>query len=308
MSQLYADRCKEFTTTTGTGTVTTGGLAPPYYQTILAGIGNGNSTDYLLLSGDGESWETGHGVVATSGGSGACTLTRATIYASSNSGSAISLSGTSTVIVTVPAQRLNALGGDAPAMPVGIPTQTNTGLSTWLNQGTASAANQPVGLNIANVGQSGDTWRLLYKAAPSTPYSFTALIGLNVLWTTSISPAVAVGWTDGTKLELIALQFNGGATPKALNIFCQKWNTTTSWNSNAAGIASAISAPLWVKLLNDGTNVHFGVGTDGYNFTDLYADTVSGGWLSAYTDVFFGFDPNTAGGSGTLMSWAQGTS
>src|SRR5579883_1639952 len=102
MPQIIADRVKETTTTTGTGTITLAGPATQF-QSFAAAIGNGNTCDYCLLSGNGTDWEVGNGTVTTGASN---TLSRTVIYASSNAGAAINLSGTSTVFVTASARRL----------------------------------------------------------------------------------------------------------------------------------------------------------------------------------------------------------
>src|SRR6266568_1856283 len=107
MSYVIADRVQETTTTTGTGTVTLGG-AVAQFQSVSAGIGNGNTCDYCLLSGNGTDWETGGGTV----GGGGTTLSRDTIYASSAAGSQITLSGTSFVFVTITAKKITAADFD----------------------------------------------------------------------------------------------------------------------------------------------------------------------------------------------------
>jgi len=60
------------------------------YQSFAA-IGNGNTTYYS--ANDGTNWETGLGTYSTTGP----TLTRTTVLASSNSGNAVTFSGTVTV-------------------------------------------------------------------------------------------------------------------------------------------------------------------------------------------------------------------
>lgn len=102
MSFTLADRVQETTATTGTGTLSLLG-ATAQMQGFVAGIGNGNACNYCLLSGNGTDWETGYGTV-TSGTPN--TLSRDTVLASSNSGSKISLTGTSTVFCTAPASFL----------------------------------------------------------------------------------------------------------------------------------------------------------------------------------------------------------
>ena len=88
------DRVKDQTTTTGTGTVTIGGVAPTGYRTITSAHTTGATVRYVIQSGDLTEWEVGQGVWTSSG----TTLTRATVYASSNSGALVNFSaGTKTV-------------------------------------------------------------------------------------------------------------------------------------------------------------------------------------------------------------------
>ena len=96
MALILADRVKETTTTTGTGTVTLAGAATGF-QTFAA-VGNGNSTYYTIE--DGTNWEVGVGTYTSSG----TTLSRTTVISSSNSGSLVNFSaGTKNVFVTYPA-------------------------------------------------------------------------------------------------------------------------------------------------------------------------------------------------------------
>jgi len=97
MALVVKDRVKETTTTTGTGTVTLAGASTGYQSFSV--IGDGNTTYYTIVSGN--NWEVGVGTYTASG----TTLSRDTILESSNAGSAITLSGTSDVFCTYPAER-----------------------------------------------------------------------------------------------------------------------------------------------------------------------------------------------------------
>jgi hypothetical protein len=99
MALVIADRVKETTTTTGTGTINLAG-AVAAFQTFVAGIGTGNTCYYAITSGN--NWEIGLGTVTDASPD---TLSRTTILASSNSDSAVTLSGTSTVFATYPAAK-----------------------------------------------------------------------------------------------------------------------------------------------------------------------------------------------------------
>ncbi len=108
MSYVIADRVQELTATTGLGTLTLAG-AVTQFQSFSAGIGNGNTCDYCLLSGNGIDWETGRGTITVSG---TTTLSRDTVYASSNAGSLINLSGTTVVFCTITASKITAADFD----------------------------------------------------------------------------------------------------------------------------------------------------------------------------------------------------
>lgn len=97
MALIVKDRVKETTTTTGTGTVTLAGASDGFQS--FAAIGDGNTTYYAITSGN--DYEVGLGTYTASG----TTLSRDTILESSNAGSAITLSGTSDVFCTYPAEK-----------------------------------------------------------------------------------------------------------------------------------------------------------------------------------------------------------
>lgn len=99
MAFVLADRVKETTVTTGTGTLTLAGAATGF-RSFSSGIGANNTTYYTIASSTSAEWEVGLGTV----GAGGTTLARTTILASSNAGSAVNLSaGTKDVFVTYPA-------------------------------------------------------------------------------------------------------------------------------------------------------------------------------------------------------------
>lgn len=101
MALVLADRVRDTTTTTSTGTITLSGTAPTGYQNFSV-IGNGNTTYYAIVGQGTSEWEVGIGTYTSSG----TTLARTTVLASSNAGSLVVFSaGTKDVFVTYPAER-----------------------------------------------------------------------------------------------------------------------------------------------------------------------------------------------------------
>ena len=99
MALVVADRVKETTTTTGTGAITLAGAATNFV-TFSSVLSNGDTTYYAIVDDANTDFEVGLGTYASSGN----TLTRTTVLASTNSGSAVNLSaGSKEVFITYPA-------------------------------------------------------------------------------------------------------------------------------------------------------------------------------------------------------------
>jgi hypothetical protein len=105
MAFVLADRVKETTTTTGTGTVTLLGASTGFQS--FSAIGNANTTYYTVAGQTGSEWEVGVGTYTSSG----TTLSRTTVLSSSNGGSLVNFSaGTKDVFVTQPSSRTVFVG------------------------------------------------------------------------------------------------------------------------------------------------------------------------------------------------------
>lgn len=90
MSFALANRVKETSTTNGTGTLDLDGPATGF-QSFVAGVGDNNSTVYMIT--DGTDWEVGLGTVSDAATD---TLSRDVIFASSNSDAAVNWAGSTT--------------------------------------------------------------------------------------------------------------------------------------------------------------------------------------------------------------------
>ena len=103
MALVIADRVRETTTTTGTGTVNLGG-AVSNFETFTANLSNSDTTYYSIVDNTNGAFEVGLGTFATGSPN---TLARTTVIASSNSNSAVNFgSGTKDVFITIPATKM----------------------------------------------------------------------------------------------------------------------------------------------------------------------------------------------------------
>jgi len=103
------DRIKETTTTTGTGTVSLSGTAPVGFLTFVTSVTSLATVRYFIESTDLTEWEVGEGVF-TDGTPD--TLSRVTVFASSNAGSLVDFSaGTKTASLSLVAEDLKQATG-----------------------------------------------------------------------------------------------------------------------------------------------------------------------------------------------------
>lgn len=115
MALVIADRVRDTSTTTGTGTLTLANSPPTGYQSFGTGVGNANTTYYTIVMGS--SWEVGLGTYTSSG----TTLSRTTVLASSNSGSLVNFgAGTKDVFGDYPAGKAVYLQSDSSVVLPGL--------------------------------------------------------------------------------------------------------------------------------------------------------------------------------------------
>jgi len=152
MAFVLADRVKETTTTTGTGTITLAGASTGFQS--FAAIGNGNTTYYTIAAQGGSEWEVGIGTYTSSG----TTLSRDTVLASSNSGSAVNFSaGTKDVFCDYPAGRA-VVGGEGYTE-----NDAQIDVSSTINTGRNAISAGPVTLasGVTVTVPSGSVWTIV---------------------------------------------------------------------------------------------------------------------------------------------------
>ena len=196
----FADRIKETTTTTGTGTINLGG-AVSGYQTFVQGLGNGHYTYYCIFNSGLNEWEVGLGLVTDAATD---TLSRDTVLSSSNGGSLVNFSaGTKDVICTMPASKSVIIDGDS-----NISVTAN--LSATLFSGSGASLTS---LNATNVASGTlDNARLdqqLQDVAGLTPTSGKFIQGDGANF---IISAYTIPTADGSSGQVLTTNGSGAVT------------------------------------------------------------------------------------------------
>jgi len=109
MALIVTDRVKETSTTTGTGALTLAGAATGF-RAFSAVCSTNDTFYYAIQAVDGSGAPTGDWEVGLGTYSGANTLTRTTVLASSNAGAAVSLAaGTKQVWLDLAASQVKSI-------------------------------------------------------------------------------------------------------------------------------------------------------------------------------------------------------
>jgi hypothetical protein len=160
MALALYDRIQQTGTASTTISFTLSGSVTGYQS--FAVIGNGNTTYYAATDTAGN-WEVGIGTYSTTGP----TLTRTTILSSSNSGSAVTFSGTVTVFVTYPSNKSVNLDGSGNVSALGtVASGTWQGTAVGLSYGGTGQTTAAAAFNALNpMTTTGD---IIYEASANT--------------------------------------------------------------------------------------------------------------------------------------------
>ena len=183
MSLVLADRVRETTQTTGTGTITLDGAVQGFQSFSV--IGNNNTTYYTINRG--AEWEVGIGTYY------GATLSRDTVLDSSNSKSKVNFSaGSKDVFVTLPSEKLVI----TVAGRTGDVVLTNTdisGLGTISTQNANAVAITGGSVNSTTIGSTTPSSGAFTFASTNNSTSTTPALGYNASNASFVNGATVAG-------------------------------------------------------------------------------------------------------------------
>jgi len=305
MALALNDRVQQTGTANTTVSFTLSGSVTGFQSFAI--VGNGNTTYYSAFDATGN-WEVGIGTYSTTGP----TLTRTTILASSNSGSAVTFSGTVNVFVTYPSEKSVNLDGSGNVSALGtVSSGTWQGTTVGVAYGgtgvTASSgansvmlrdANQNVSINRLNQGST----------------TVTAAGGTTTLTAASTFSQILTG-TGGQTFRLpdattltntTAFEFNNNATGTLTIVDNASGAVGTIAPGGAAAIAllsNATVAGTWDVHAYIPENVQWGT-----NSLALGSTVISGGtWQGGTIATGYGGTGLTSYAAGDLLYYVSGT-
>ena len=212
MALVLANRVQEAGTANTTVSFTlTGALTG--FQTF-ATIGNTNTTYYAATDAVGN-WEVGLGTYSTTGP----TLTRTTVYASSNSGSAVTFSGTVNIFCTYPSGK-----------SVNLDASGNVGALGTITSGVWNGTTVPVAYGGTGVTTSSGASSVMLRDANQN----VSINRLNQSSTTVTAAGTTTTLTAASTFSQI-LTGTGGQTFKLPDATTLTNTTTFEFNNNATG-------------------------------------------------------------------------
>lgn len=182
------------------------------------------------------------------------------------------------------------------------------GLSTWVNQGSATVTTTNGGIVLFGPGGGNTNNTVLrVKSAPATPYTITACIIPGMPCKSFLGCGISFRESSSGKLQNVGYTFNTALTP-AFQIQAEKWTTATASSAAYVAVGAPLAVPIFLRITDNGTNRISYFSTDGVNFTQFHS-VVRTDFLTADQVGIFVMSQNLAtpnyGVYNTLLSWLE---
>lgn len=215
-----------------------------------------------------------------------------------NTSIVVDASGVISVTTTAPVGPGTGIGG---SLTYPAPTIAGMGLTTWRAQGTTTVADIADGVEYdIKTTVASDDFSLHYRTVPADPFTLDVLVAMQRF--TSSDNNIAIGFSDGTKMELIRFWAQNGL-PTAM---VTRYSTIAIWNANLGNAQVIPNGFAGLRIVKTSTNAKYYFSLTGSTWSLIQDITISGSYLGAsgYTQLGVGV---AAAGSlrskGLILGW-----
>ncbi|ARK50031.1 hypothetical protein [Burkholderia pseudomallei] len=182
----------------------------------------------------------------------------------------------------------------------GTPDQPpNLSNFTWVNQGSATALQEPWGISLSTLKAGGENCACLVVTAPSTPYQVVARMRTFPASSSYIKCGLLWRNSSSGLLQVAGLLYQSGFQYGIGN-----FNSPTSWNGFQGSQYAMTFWPDWHRIRDDGTNRFYDVSPDGVTWVNMYS--FSRTTFLTPDQVGFFADPNGQAVGLSMFSWYAG--
>lgn len=175
----------------------------------------------------------------------------------------------------------------------------------WLNQGATAQTHQTYG-EIYLQDQNAGAWNLRgrIKAAPSTPYTVTALMSSDQAGATGVNrELVGILFYESSSTKLKTIHIRVDDDNRWLEV--GQWNNATSWATANYSQYARFIRPYWLRLADDGTNLTYHFSVNGQDWIQIYTELRGAFFTSAPSHVGFFINPYGGDIAAKLLSWEE---
>jgi len=203
--------------------------------------------------------------------------------------------------ITVDAQgRLTAAANGSGGGGGGEGALTAPALSayTWINQGTASAVDNGNGISMTVPNPGGTQVRALAKTMAAG--DFDVKMRMKGVTNGAATPAFGMFLQNNASGKLLLLAYE----PSGNNLYFQRWNSVTSFNSQIA-VRAIVPAFNWFRATRVGTTIEYWLSLDGLDWKSMGTEP-EGGFSGTIDRVGFSANVNNTSTADVLLQSVTG--
>lgn len=173
---------------------------------------------------------------------------------------------------------------------------------TWVNQGDAVAEDGVEGLCMSASGGGADDLRLILKAMPIV--ATTWIVKARTTSYDGGEPRIGLCFRDSSSGRIWGAGFGWRSSSDTQRLILARWNSPTSFNSADFGQDISSGQDLYIKCVDDLTNMTFSWSVGGGAWRQMYSGSRTA-WLASVDQLGFFLNPSAQTATGCITHYTQ---